>query len=140
MVIAVVDGQGGGIGSLIVERLRSELSDVKIQALGTNSFATNKMLRAGAHEGASGENALIYNIKYADIIVGVMAILMPNSMMGEMTPRMSEAIGSSHAFKILIPLEKCNIKIAVPGSYSIQQYVDYSVELVKKHIEDLQNR
>lgn len=137
VTIAVVDGQGGGIGSIIVERLKSEIPNVKIQALGTNSMATNKMLKAGASEGATGENALIYNVKEADIIMGVVAILMPNSMMGEMSPRMSEAIGSSHAMKILIPLEKCNIRVAMPGNYSIGQCVDYSIELVKKYIEDL---
>lgn len=137
ITIAVVDGQGGGIGSIIIEKLKSEIPNVKIQALGTNSSATKNMLRAGAHEGATGENAIVYNVKDADIIMGVVAILMPNSMMGELSPKISEAIGTSHAMKILVPFARCNIKVAIPGEYNIQQCVDYSVELVKDYIKNL---
>ena len=137
ITVAVVDGQGGGIGSIIIEKLKSEIPNIKIQALGTNSSATKNMLKAGANEGATGENAIVYNVKDVDIVMGVVAILMPNSMMGELSPKMSEAIGSSHAMKILIPLSRCNIKVAMPGEYNIQQCVDYSVELVKDYLENL---
>lgn len=135
--IVVVDGQGGGIGSIIIEKLKSQIPDIKVKALGTNSSATKNMLKAGADEAATGENAIIYNVKDADIIMGVVAILMPNSMMGELSPKMSEAIGSSHAMKILIPLEKCNIKVAIPGDYNLQQCVNYSVELVANYLNNL---
>ena len=134
ITIAVVDGQGGGIGANIVEKLKSQFPDINIIGLGTNSIATGKMLKAGANQGATGENAVIYNVKNVDIIMGVVAILMPNAMMGELSPRMAEAIGSSNASKILIPLEKCNIRIAMPGDYNIGQCVDYSMDLVKKQI------
>lgn len=137
ITVAVVDGQGGGIGSIIIEKLKSEIPNIKIQALGTNSSATKNMLKAGANEGATGENAIVYNVKDADIVMGVVAILMPNSMMGELSPKMSEAIGSSHAMKILIPLARCNIKVAMPGEYNIQQCVDYSMELVKDYLKKL---
>ncbi|MDR7869682.1 MAG: DUF3842 family protein [Tissierellaceae bacterium] len=133
--IAVVDGQGGGIGGIIVEKLRAEFPKINILALGTNSVATGKMLKAGANQGATGENAVIYNAKNVDIIMGVVAILMPNAMMGELSPRMAEAIGSSDAMKILIPLEKCNIRIAMPGDNNLGKCVEHSLELVKKHIE-----
>ena len=116
--IAVVDGQGGRIGGTIVEKLRAEFPDINIIGLGTNS----------------GENAVIYNVKDVDIIMGVVAILMPNAMMGELSPKMAEAIGSSDAMKILIPFEKCNIKIAMPGDNNMGNCLDYSVELVKRHI------
>ena len=132
--IAVIDGQGGGLGGKIVEKLRAEFPDISIIALGTNSVATGRMLSAGANQGATGENAVIYNVKDVDIIMGVVAILMPNAMMGELSPRMSEAIGSSNAMKILIPLEKCNIRIAMPGDNNIGNCLDYSMELVKKYI------
>ena len=135
--IVVVDGQGGGIGSIIIERLKSQIPNIKVKALGTNSSATKNMLRAGADKAATGENAIIYNVRDADIIMGVVAILMPNSMMGELSPKMSEAIGSSHAMKILIPLEKCNIKVAMPGDYNLQQCVNYSVELVEDYLSNL---
>lgn len=135
ITIAVVDGQGGGIGGIIVEKLKLEFPDINVIALGTNSVATGRMLKAGANQGATGENALIYNVKNVDIIMGVVAILMPNAMMGELSPRMAEAIGSSNARKILIPLEKCNIRVAMPGDHNIGQCVDYSMELVKNHIK-----
>ena len=69
--------------------------------------------------------------------MGVVAILMPNSMLGELSPKISEAIGTSHAMKILVPFARCNIKVAIPGEYNIQQCVDYSVELVKDYIKNL---
>lgn len=137
VTVAVIDGQGGGIGNAIIQKLKSKVPNIKIQALGTNSSATRNMIKAGADEGATGENAIIYNVKNADIIMGVVAILMPNSMMGELSPKMSEAIGSSHATKILIPLSRCNIKIAMPGDYNIQQCIDYSVKLVYDYLKNL---
>ena len=135
IIVGVVDGQGGGIGSLIVERLKAECPQISIIALGTNGFATNKMLKSGAHQGASGENALIFNIKKVDVIMGVVAILMPNSMMGELSPKMAEAIGTSSALKVLIPLDKCNINIVGTADYSIQEYVNQSIIELKNKIE-----
>jgi len=104
MRIAVVDGQGGGIGKAIVEKLRKELpGDVEIIALGTNSAATVLMLKAGANEGATGENAIVYNADKVDVIMGVIGIIAANSMMGELTPLMARAIAESPAKKVLIP-------------------------------------
>ena len=133
--IAVIDGQGGGIGGRLVEKLRAEFPDINIIALGTNSVATGRMLKAGANQGATGENAIIYNVRHVDIIMGVVAILMPNAMMGELSSKMAEAIGSSDAMKILIPFEKCNIRISMPGDNNLGSCIDYSLELVKKQIQ-----
>jgi len=130
--IAVVDGQGGGIGKIIVEKLRKGLPDnVEIVALGTNSAATVSMLKAGANDGATGENAIIYNAAKADIIVGAIGIIAANSMMGELTPSIARAISESPAKKILIPLNKCNIEIAGIGNESLPQLIDKAVALVK---------
>jgi hypothetical protein len=112
MKIAVIDGMGGGIGSQVVERLMSlNNSDIEIIALGTNSQATSNMLRSGAHEGATGENAIAWNCMKADVIIGPLAIIAANSMMGEISPKMSEAIASSPARKLLLPVSKCNIEV-----------------------------
>lgn len=112
MRIAVIDGQGGGIGKYLTEKMRKELSEkVEIIALGTNALATSLMLKAGANEGASGENAIIFNVNKVDIIVGTIAILMANSMLGELTPKMAEAIAQSPATKILLPLNKCGVTV-----------------------------
>jgi len=110
--IAVIDGQGGGIGRHIVEKLRREFSeDVEILAIGTNSMATSVMLKAGANEGATGENAVIFNAGRVDLIVGPLSVMFPNSMLGEMTTGMAEAVSSSPAKKILIPLTRSGVEM-----------------------------
>jgi hypothetical protein len=112
MKIAVIDGMGGGIGSQAVQILKSlNSNDLEIIALGTNSQATSNMLRAGAHEGATGENAISWMCQKVDIIIGPLAIVASNSMMGEISPKISEAIASSPARKLLLPVSKCNIDI-----------------------------
>lgn len=105
MVIAVIDGMGGGIGAQIVSNLREELPTyIEIYALGTNAIATSAMMKAHANKGATGENAIIVSSKKANIIVGPVSITMPNSMMGEVTNKISEAIIESEALKILLPI------------------------------------
>ena len=112
MKIAVIDGQGGGIGKALVEKLHQALPEnVEIIALGTNALAVAAMMKAGANEGASGENAIVHNSGKVDVIVGVIGIIAANSMMGELTPLMAKAIAESPAKKVLIPLNRCNIEV-----------------------------
>jgi len=128
MKIAVVDGQGGGIGRIIVDKLKKELPpEVVIIALGTNAMATMQMLKAGADEGASGENAVIYNSARVDIIVGVIGIIVANAMMGELTPSMSLAISQSRAKKLLIPLNRCNVEIVGVRNEPLPNLIDNAV-------------
>ncbi|MDO9574166.1 MAG: DUF3842 family protein [Candidatus Contubernalis sp.] len=131
MKIAVVDGQGGGLGKVIIEKLVKERIHEKesLFALGTNGVATSVMLKAGAHEGASGENAIIYNLADAEIIIGSCSILLQNSMLGEITPRMASAILESPAYKILIPLK--NSKIMLVGVKE-QQLIRFLDEMSQK--------
>src|SRR6056297_3040476 len=90
MKIAVIDGQGGGIGKHIVEKIRNNMEhDIEIIALGTNAIATSLMLKSGANEGASGENAIIHNSNRVDYIIGTIAIIATNSMSGELTYKMA---------------------------------------------------
>lgn len=132
MKIAVIDGQGGGIGKVIVERLKKELAkDNEIIALGTNSAATVLMLKAGADQGATGENAIVYNAEKVDVIVGAIGIIVSNAMMGELTPEMAKAITESPAKKILIPFNKCNIEIAGIKSDSIPCHINDAVSIIK---------
>ena len=135
MRIAVVDGQGGGIGKAIVEKLRTLLgSELEILALGTNALAAALMLKAGANEGASGENAIVVNAPKVDVIVGSVGIISANSMLGELTEKMAVAISQSPAKKVLIPLNKCNIHIAGIKNEPLPHYIDDAVELVKTFI------
>ena len=82
--ICVIDGQGGGIGSVIIKRLKEVYGEsVEIIALGTNAIATAQMLKAKANRGASGENAIVQTVPKADVIIGAMGIILANAMMGE---------------------------------------------------------
>lgn len=131
--IAVVDGQGGGIGRLLVEKLRQEFGpEVHILALGTNAVASSAMLRAGANEGASGENAVVFNAGRVDCIVGSVAIIAANSLGGELSPRMAEAIASSDAIKVLIPLNRSRLDIVGTIDESLPLQVERLVERVRE--------
>lgn len=135
MKIAVVDGQGGGIGKAIVDRLRRELpEEVDIVALGTNAMAAALMMKAGANEGASGENAILYTAGKVDIIVGAIGIIVANSMMGELTPAMARAIAESPAKKVLIPLNRCNIEIVGVRNEPLPHHIDDAVASIKSQI------
>jgi len=111
-VVAVVDGQGGGIGSAIIKGLREQVGEkVAVLALGTNASATTAMMRAGANRGATGENAIVRSVAEADLIVGNMVIVMAHAMMGELTPRMAEAIAGAPAQKWLLPLATAGVEL-----------------------------
>jgi NAD(P)-dependent dehydrogenase (short-subunit alcohol dehydrogenase family) len=132
MRIAVIDGQGGGIGKALVERLRVELgSGADILALGTNPLATSLMLKAGASEGASGENAIVVNAPSVGIIVGSIGIIAANAMLGEVTSAMAAAVASSDAQKVLIPLNRCGIQVAGTGTQPLPFYIGLAVDAIK---------
>jgi hypothetical protein len=110
--ICVIDGQGGGIGSAVIKKLKDVFGEaVEIIALGTNAIATAQMLKAKANRGASGENAIVQTAGKVDIIIGTIGIIVANSMMGEVTPKIAEAVANSPAKKMLIPLTQENIEI-----------------------------
>jgi hypothetical protein len=111
--ICVIDGQGGGIGAAIIKRLKEVYHEEhEVVALGTNAVATAQMMKARANRGASGENAIVRTVPTADVILGPLSIVLANSMMGEVTPRMAEAIASSPALKLLLPLTQERVEIA----------------------------
>jgi len=133
--IAVVDGQGGGIGSLIVKRLREEFGDsIEILALGTNAAATSAMMKARANKGATGENAITWNAGRVDMIIGPLSIVLPNAMLGELTGRMAEAISSSDAKKILLTLNQEGIEIIGVEREPLPHMIDKIAEAVRQEI------
>ena len=80
MEILVIDGQGGGLGKALVAALKSHFSDITVNAVGTNSIATQQMLRAGADHAATGENPVIVLSRTASIIIGPIGICIADSM------------------------------------------------------------
>lgn len=133
--IAVIDGQGGGIGSLIIKRVREECGEtVEIIALGTNSTATFAMMKARANKGATGENAIVWNAGKADVILGPLSIILSNSMYGELTSAMAEAIASSPAKKILLPLNQEGVEVIGVVKEPLLHVIDHLIERLKEVI------
>ncbi len=131
----MIDGQGGGIGSAIIKRLREVLGEaIEVIALGTNAMATGAMLKAGANKGASGENAIVQTAKKVDVVVGTLGIILANSMMGELTPKMAEAIASSPAIKCLLPLKISEVEIIGAAKEPLPHLVDQLIKRIQELI------
>ncbi len=107
-----MDGQGGRLGQKLVESIKKAMPDIYLLAIGTNSTATEKMLKSGADAAATGENAAIVACRTADLIVGPLGIVMADALLGEITPRMAAAVASSAAARILIPMNLCDTYVA----------------------------
>ena len=114
MKVLIIDGQGGGLGRQLVAAVKEYDRSIEVLAVGTNSAATNAMLKAGADQAATGENSVAVASKKADVIMGPVGIVIADSMLGEITPRMAVAVGQSSAKRILIPVNLCdNIVVGV---------------------------
>jgi hypothetical protein len=132
--ICVIDGQGGGIGSVIIRKLKEKFGErVEIIALGTNAIATSQMLKARANKGASGSNAIVHTVRNVDLIIGPVGIIMPHAMMGEVTCEMAQAVCLASARKILLPLTQENLVIVGVSGLPLPQLVD---ELMEQHLMD----
>lgn len=132
MRIAVIDGQGGGIGKATVERIRQVFgNDIEILALGTNALAASLMMKAGANECASGENAVCYNASRVDVIIGSIGIIAANAMVGELSPAMATAIASSEAVKILIPLNNYRLKVVGTRNEPLPHMIDEAMDALR---------
>jgi len=127
--ICVMDGQGGGIGSAVIKKLKDLFGEtVEIIALGTNAIATSQMLKSKANRGASGENAIVQTVGKVDIIIGTVGIIMAHAMMGEVTPKMAEAVASSRAKKLLIPLTQENLEIVGSASIPLPHLIEALIQ------------
>lgn len=136
MTIVIIDGQGGRVGALLIEALRhSEIHKAhRLLCIGSNALATAAMLRAGADQGATGENPVKVACRDADIICGPVGILLADAMLGEITPDMAVAIGQSKAHKVLLPMEKCSTSIAGLETVPLNRLIESAVEHIKDHI------
>ena len=128
MKIVVIDGQGGRIGKNVIEQVKANHKDLELYAIGTNTMATSAMLKAGADFGATGENAVLVNTADADIVIGPVGIVFANALLGEITPAIATAVGASRAFKILIPVNRCNHYIAGCAENSLGEYIRIAVD------------
>lgn len=136
MKIVIIDGQGGRLGALLTEKIKSrpELKDFELLAVGTNSIATAAMLKAGADFGATGENPVSVACRDADFIIGPVGIICADSLFGEITSEAAAAVGRSSATKILIPVNRCRIVVAGVEDKSLSSLCDDAVALLIKSI------
>ena len=123
--IVVIDGKGGGVGSALIARLKG-LPGARLLALGANALATSAMLRAGAQDGATGENAVIQCCRQADIVTGPIGIL------GEITAPMAAAVGQSPARLVLIPNAKSGAHICGLQQMPLSQYIEEAAKKIEE--------
>lgn len=128
MKILIIDGQGGGLGRQLVSAVKEKYPENEILAVGTNSAATNAMLRAGADQAATGENSVAVASERADVIMGPIGIVIADSMLGEITPRMALSVGQSRAKRILIPVNLCDNIVVGVNEISMTKNVQNAVE------------
>jgi hypothetical protein len=135
--ICVIDGQGGGIGSTIIRKVKEAYGEsVEVIALGTNAIATAQMLKARANRGASGENAIVTTIKRADVVLGPLGIVLAHAMMGEVTPKMAEAVAGCKALKLLLPLLQEKVIVVGCVNDPLPHLVD---EMIASHLNKFIN-
>jgi len=134
MNIAVIDGQGGKIGQMIVNAIKKERISASIRVIGTNSTATAAMMKAGADEGATGENPVIVACKWADVIIGPIGLLVADGLLGEITPAMAVAVGQSEATKLLLPLNLCRNIVVGTLSMPVSKLIEETVQTLKNLI------
>ncbi len=137
--ICVIDGQGGGIGATLIKYLKQAYGEsIELIGLGTNAVASAQMLKAGANRGASGENAIVQTASTANLIVGPISITWANAMLGEVTPKIAEAVMSSPAPKILLPLTQESVVLVGMVSESLPHMVQSVVnEIIKEVLPDV---
>ncbi|MBR4716439.1 MAG: DUF3842 family protein [Lentisphaeria bacterium] len=134
MTILVVDGQGGGVGRQLAAQIKETFPDVRLMAVGTNTIATSAMLKSGADTAATGENAVIVAARKADVIVGPLGIVVADSLGGEISPAMANAVAQSNAKRILIPFKHCENVIVGVSDYSLGHLIQQAIDELRKII------
>ena len=124
MEILVIDGQGGRIGQQLIKAILARYPQVEVTAIGTNSLATSAMLKGGASQGATGENALLVACRRADVILG---LVIADALMGEISPAMAVAVGQARARRILIPLNQCDNLVAGVAELPVARLLESAV-------------
>lgn len=132
MKVVIIDGQGGRMGQLLVEKIKESKIPCELIAIGTNSIATSAMLKAGADAGATGENPVIVACRDADVIVGPVGIIAADSLMGEITSVMANAVSACSAVKLLLPVNLCKKIVVGTGNKTLSSLVEEAVEQLKE--------
>jgi len=135
--VLIIDGQGGRMGAQLVEGLKNAVPAACITAVGTNAIATSAMVKAGASQAATGENAVVVNSRRADVIAGPLGIVMADSLLGEVTPAMAAAVAQSEAFKVLLPVNRCNHVVVGVQDLTMGQLIAQAVQRISQFCSSL---
>ena len=92
------------------------------------------MLKAGADEGATGENPVLVASRKADYIIGPIGMVIANAMLGEITPSMARAIAEADAKRIMIPFSNCDNYIAGVSDFSTGRLIQDAVNQLKSYL------
>ena len=133
--VLIIDGQGGGIGRQLTQNIKENFPEITVRAVGTNVLATQAMMKSGADEAATGENAVIVGCRKADFIVGPIGIVIADSLMGEITPAMAAAVGQSNAVRFLLPVNQCDNQVVGVNNYSLSYLIRECMEMIRKNIK-----
>ena len=132
MKILIVDGQGGGVGRQLATQIKQTFPDVELMAVGTNTIATSAMLKGGADNAATGENAVLVAARKADVIIGPLGIVVADSLGGEISPAMAIAVAQSNAKRILLPFKQCDNMIVGVADYTLGNLIREAIEDLRK--------
>ena len=136
MNLLIIDGQGGQLGAQLVKEITTQFPSITVTAIGTNATATAAMMKAGANQVATGENPVVVACRTADVILGPIGIVIADSLIGEVTPKMAVAVGQAQATRILIPMNKCDNLIAGVSSRSTATVIADAIEKLRALISD----
>ncbi len=135
MIIAFIDGLGGGLMAQVLEKLPSSVkNNCELLALGTNASATLAMVRSGAKNAATGEGAICYSIKNADLIVAPLGVIIPHAMYGEITPKIAKKIARSQTPKILIPVSNINVQIVGTKAKTMNLLIKDTIKEIEEFV------
>ncbi len=135
MKILVIDAQGGGLGKQLITRIKKDIPKLTVMAVGTNTMATAAMLKAGADEAATGENAVVVASRKADIIIGPIGMIIADAMLGEITPKMALAVAQAKATRIIIPFSNCDNYVAGVSDFGISRLMEDALSFLKEHLK-----
>ncbi len=133
--IVVIDGQGGRLGKLLVEEVKARLPQAELLAIGTNGIASSAMQKAGAYQVATGENPVVRGVMDADVVLGPLGIVVAHAILGEVTPKMAEAVGGCRAKKFLVPMNSCGVVVAGVQELSLSAHVRQAVDRAVEFLE-----
>ena len=132
--IVVIDGQGGRLGKMLIEEVRTRLPQAELLAIGTNAVAASAMQRAGAVHAATGENPVVRGVMDADVVLGPLGIVVAHAILGEVTPKIAEAVGGCRAKKFLVPMNSCGVVVAGVQELGLAAHVRLAVDQAEAYL------